>query len=190
MTKATIFGKGNMGSAIAGILAAGGADVEHIDTATENATVTGDIVILAVPYPAFGDILATYGDQFAGRIVVDITNPIDFQTFQLAVPADSAAAAELAAALPSSKVLKAFNTNFAASLVGKTVGDNPTTVLIAGDDADAKAALAAAVTAGGVKALDVGPLTSARELEALGLLQLQLAIGQKIGFTGGFSVTA
>jgi predicted dinucleotide-binding enzyme len=189
MTTATIFGKGNMGGAIAGILAAGGTDVEHIDTSSENATVTGDIVILAVPYAALSDITAKYGDQLAGKIVVDITNPVDFTTFQLAVPADSSAAAELAAALPASTVLKAFNTNFAGSLIGKSVGQNPTTVLIAGDDENAKSALAAAITAGGVDAIDAGSLAAARELEALGYLQLQLAVGQKIGFTGGFTVT-
>jgi len=189
MTKATIFGKGTMGQAIAGILAAGGADVEHIDTASQNATVNGDLVVLAVPYPALAEIAAAYGDQLAGKTVVDVTNPVDFQTFQLAVPADSSAAAELAALLPASHVVKAFNTTFAASLIGKTVGEHPTTVLIAGDDDDSKTALAAAIAAGGVEAVDVGPLSAARELEAVGFLQLQLAIGQKIGFTGGFSLT-
>jgi hypothetical protein len=124
MTKATIFGKGNMGGAIAGILAAGGTDVEHIDTSSENAIVNGDIVILAVPYAALSDIAAKYGDQLAGKTVVDITNPVDFTTFQLAVPADSSAAAELAAALPASTVLKAFNTNLAGSLAAKSVGQN------------------------------------------------------------------
>lgn len=187
--KATVFGKGNMGSAIAGILAAGGADVEHIDTSSTNATVNGDIVILAVPYPALSAIASAYGDQLVGKVVVDITNPVDFQTFQLAVPTDSSAAAELAQALPQAKVLKAFNTNFAGSLVSKSVGDHSTTVLVAGDDADAKAALADAITAGGVDVIDAGALTAARELEAFGYLQLQLAIGQKIGWTGGFSLT-
>ncbi|KQR89690.1 diguanylate cyclase [Microbacterium sp. Leaf179] len=189
MTKATIFGKGNMGGAIAGILAAGGTDVEHINTSSENAIVNGDLVILAVPYTALSDIAGKYGDQLAGKIVVDITNPVDFTTFQLAVPADRSAASELAAALPASIVLKAFNTNFAGSLVSKSVGQNPTTVLIAGDDEAAKATLAAVVTAGGIDAIDAGSLAVARELEAIGYLQLQLAVAQKISFTGGFTVT-
>jgi predicted dinucleotide-binding enzyme len=97
--------------------------------------VNGDIVILAVYYPAVKDIIAQYADKLAGKIVVDITNPLNVETFDsLVVPADSSAAAELAAALPSSRVLKAFNTNFAATLGEKSVGPNPTTVLIAGDD--------------------------------------------------------
>jgi predicted dinucleotide-binding enzyme len=189
MTKATIFGDGNMGSAIAGVLTAGGATVEHITTADEGASVNGDLVILAVPYPALESITAAYGDQLAGKTVVDITNPVDFQTFDsLTVPADSSAAAELAAALPDARVLKAFNTNFAATLGSQSVGDLPTTVLIAGDDADAKAALADAVTAGGVQAIDAGGLARARELEAVGFLQLTLAVGEKVGWTGGFGI--
>src|SRR6476661_2000578 len=176
MTRVTIFGSGNMGTAIDSVLSAGGADVEHIGSADTNATVAGDIVILAVPYPALEGIVASYGPQFAGKIVVDITNPLNFETFDsLTVPADSSAAAELAAALPSSKVVKAFNTTFAATLGAKTVGPNKTTVLIAGDDADAKATLATAISAGGVDAVDAGTLTRARELEAIGFLQLTLA---------------
>jgi 8-hydroxy-5-deazaflavin:NADPH oxidoreductase len=190
MATVTIFGDGNMGSAIANVLTAGGATVDHITTADQGrGTVTGDLVILAVYYPALDSIVSAYGDQLAGKTVVDITNPLNLETFDsLTVPADSSAAAELAAALPSSKVLKAFNTTFAGTLAAKTVGPNPTTVLIAGDDADAKAQLAAAVTAGGVEAVDAGPLSRARELEALGFLQLTLAMGEKIGWTGGFGL--
>jgi predicted dinucleotide-binding enzyme len=189
MTSVTIFGSGNMGTAIAGVLTAGGAVVEHVGSADSDATISGDIVILAVPYPALGDIAAKYGPQLAGKVVVDITNPLNFETFDsLTVPADSSAAAELAAALPSSRVLKAFNTTFAATLGAKAVGPNKTTVLIAGDDADAKAALAAAIIAGGVDAVDAGALSRARELEAVGFLQLTLAVAGKIGWTGGFGI--
>jgi predicted dinucleotide-binding enzyme len=190
MTNATIFGDGNMGSAIAGVLTAGGATVNHITTSDNGSgSVSGELVILAVPYPAVAEIVRTYGDQLAGKTVVDITNPVDFQTFDsLVVPTDGSAAAELADALPSSKVLKAFNTTFAATLATKSVGPNPTTVLIAGDDADAKAELAATLKAGGVEALDAGSLRRARELEAVGFLQMGLALSEKVGWTGGFGV--
>ena len=187
MTSVTIFGDGNMGTAIADVLSAGGATVDHITTSTEDPKVTGDLVVLAVPFPAVADIAEKFADQLAGKTVVDITNPINFSTFDsLTVPADSSSAAELAKALPSSNVLKAFNTTFAATLAAKQVGPTTTTVLIAGDDADAKATLADAVTAGGLDASDVGGLNRARELESLGLLQIGLAIGEKISWTGGF----
>ena len=187
MTSVTIFGDGNMGTAIADVLSAGGATVDHITTSTEDPKVTGDLVVLAVPFPAVADIAEKFADQLAGKTVVDITNPINFSTFDsLTVPADSSSAAELAKALPSSNVLKAFNTTFAATLAAKQVGPTTTTVLIAGDDADAKATLADAVTAGGLDASDVGGLNRARELESLGFLQIGLAIGEKISWTGGF----
>ena len=189
MTHVSILGTGTMGSAIAGIAEKGGHTVELLGRDAGSQAVTGDIVVLAVPYPALGDIVAQRGEQLAGKVVVDITNPLDFETFDsLVVPADSSAAAEIAAALPSSKVLKAFNTTFAATLASGSIGGEPTTVQIAGDDADAKAQLAEVVTAGGLRAIDAGSLRRAREMEALGFLQLTLAAADKISWTGGFAV--
>jgi predicted dinucleotide-binding enzyme len=151
--------------------------------------VKGDIVVLAVPHPAVQYILEKYGEQLAGKIVVDITNPLDFETFNsLVVAPDSSKAAEIAAELPSSRVLKAFNTTLASALDTKKVGPNTTTVLVAGDDADAKETLIAAVKAGGLDAIDAGPLSRARELEAIGFLQLMLIFSQQIAGTGGFAV--
>lgn len=63
-----------------------------------------------------------------------------------------------------------------------------TTVLIAGDDADAKASLAAIIEAGRLRAVDAGSLTRAHELEALGFLQLTLAAGNKTSWTSGFAL--
>ncbi|NNU25943.1 NADPH-dependent F420 reductase [Isoptericola sediminis] len=199
----SIIGAGNMGTAIAGLALAAGSEVqvvardvtaaEAVDPAVDAAELgkplTGDVVVLALPYPALDDVVATYGDQLAGRTVVDITNPLDFSTFDaLVVPADSSAAAELAAAVPGASVVKAFNTNFAATLATGTVGDVPTTVLAAGDDADAKAALAAALDGSAVRVVDAGSLRRARELEALGFLQLTLAAGEKTAWTTGFAL--
>jgi 8-hydroxy-5-deazaflavin:NADPH oxidoreductase len=192
MAHVSILGTGNMGQAIAGIVGKGGNTVELIGENDTAKPVTGDVVVLAVPYGAVADIVAQRGDQLAGKVVVDITNPLNFETFDsLVVPADSSAAAEVAAALPQSRVLKAFNTTFAATLASGTVGgQQPTTVLIAGDDADAKSLLAGIVSSGGVRAVDAGSLRRARELEALGFLQLTLAAGEKIAWTGGFAVIA
>ena len=186
----TIFGTGSMGQALSSLAAKGGNSVQIIDS-DDTAEVTGDIVILAVPYASVAGIAAERAAQLAGKIVVDISNPLDFETFDsLVVAADSSAAAELADALPNARVLKAFNTTFAGTLSAGVVGANPTTVLIAGDDGDAKAQLAEVVTAGGLRAIDAGSLRRVRELEALGFLQIGLAAGEKIAWTGGFAVTA
>lgn len=190
MTSFTIIGDGTMGTAIVGVLADGGsavATVTHDQVATD--PIDGEIVVLAVPYPAVAEILAARRADLAGKIVVDITNPLDFETFDsLVVPAGSSAAAEIQAELPDSRVLKAFNTTFAATLTSKRVGGLPTTVLVAGDDTAAKAALVAAVQAGGLRGVDTGSLARAHELEAIGFLQLTLAAGEKITWAGGFAV--
>lgn len=205
MSKVTVIGVGNIGSTVAAIAAKGGAvvqllgrDQEKVAAAAQQAgatagqvgdTLTGDIVVLAVPYPALAVLAEQYEGQFDGKILVDVTNPIDFATFDsLTVPADSSAAAELQALVPAAKVVKAFNTNFAATLATAKVGENDTTVLIAGDDDEAKQALVEVITAGGVNAVSAGSLKRARELEALGFLQLTLAAQEIVGWTGGFAV--
>lgn len=190
MTSFSIIGTGNMGTAIGAVLEAGGAQVEQITHAEVGSKeLTGDVVVLAVPYPAVDAVLDAYADQLAGKTVVDITNPLDFSTFDsLVVEAGSSATAAIQARLPQSAVVKAFNTNFAATLASGKIGDNQTTVLIAGDDQAAKEALASAIEAGGLKAIDAGSLKRAHELEAIGFQQLTLAAAEKIGWTGGFAL--
>lgn len=189
MTTFSIIGTGSMAQAIGGVLAAGGASVQSVAHA-ETPELTGDVVVLAVPHPALADIVTRFGAQLDGKVVVDITNPLDFSTFDsLVVPAGSSAAAELAAQLPGARVLKAFNTNFAGTLSSGTAGPSTTTVLVAGDDEAAKATLIASVEAGGLVGLDAGALSRAHELEAIGFLQLTLAAGEKISWTGGFNLS-
>jgi 8-hydroxy-5-deazaflavin:NADPH oxidoreductase len=191
MAHVSIIGTGNMGQAIAGVLSKGGSTVELFNESDAATALTGDVVVLAVPYGAVADIVVQRGEQLAGKIVVDITNPVNFETFDsLVVPADGSAAAEIAAALPESRVVKAFNTTFAATLASGRVGDNTTTVLIAGDDTDAKSLLAGIVAAAGLRAIDAGSLHRARELEALGFLQITLAAAEKVAWTNGFAVVA
>lgn len=189
MSTISIMGKGTMGQAIGSIVRQGGNTVDQLDR--QSTSVQGDIVILAVPYPALSAIVDQLGPALAGKTVVEITNPLDFSTFdRLLVSAGSSATEELAALLPDSSVLKAFNTTFSATLSSGTVGTSmaPTTVLIAGDDLEAKIALAQVITAGGLRAIDAGPLKRAHELEAIGFEQLVLAAGEKITWTGGFAV--
>jgi predicted dinucleotide-binding enzyme len=187
MSTISIIGTGNMGTALAGIFTDGGATVESVDRSNDP-TAFGDIVVLAVPYTALPEIAEKYRAQLAGKVVVDITNTVDFATFSPVHFEAGSGAADLAARLPESKVLKAFNTNLAPTLASKTVGDRTTTVIIAGDDADAKAELSAAITAGGVGVVDAGPLARARELEALGFLQMALVINEQMGWTDALGV--
>ncbi|WP_282945882.1 NADPH-dependent F420 reductase [Cellulomonas endometrii] len=201
MTSVTVIGAGNIGAAVARLALTAGADVQvltrdpakaaavdpRVTPGTVGDAVTGDVVVLALPYPALAEVADRYADGFAGRVVVDVSNPVDFATFDaLVVPAGSSATAELAERLPQARVLKAFNTTFAATLATGTIAGRPTTVLVAGDDADAKAALAGVVEGAGLRAVDAGSLRRAHELEALGFLQMTLAAGGKTSWTSGF----
>jgi hypothetical protein len=205
MTTVTVIGAGNFGSVVAGIAAKGGTGVQvlarDVDKAravagplggtagTVGDEVTGDVVVLAVPYGAVADLVEVYPSAFDGKVLVDVTNPVDFSTFDdLVVPADSSAAKQLQEAVPGAKVVKAFNTNFGGTLASGEIGSLPTTVLVAGDDADAKQILVELVTAAGLRGLDAGSLKRARELEAVGLLQMTLAGAEKISWGGGLAL--
>lgn len=189
MRTVSIIGTGTMAGAIGGVLDARGTTVHYIAHANSTATITGETVILAVMYPAIADVLAQYGDQLVDKTVVDVTNPVDLHTFDsLTVPAGSSATAIIAAQLPGSRVVKAFNTTPAATLTAKQVGPVRTSVLIAGDDTDAKSGLADLIETSGLAAIDAGALTRAHELESIGFLQLTLALRQKITWTGGFGI--
>ena len=111
MSHVSIIGAGNMGQAIATIVTKGGNTVEVFNSNDADKPVTGDVVFLAVPYPAVADVLAQRGDQLAGKVLVGITkSPLTFETFDpLVVPADASAAAKSASPPPRPRVLKAFN---------------------------------------------------------------------------------
>lgn len=205
MPSLSIIGTGAMGSAIAAVAVRGGAPVQLVDRdaakaeeaarqaggpathATLGDELTGDIVVLALPYGAVDEVLGACAEGLAGKVLVDITNPVDFATFDgLVVPADSSAAARIAERVPDASVVKAFNVNFAGTLASGRTGEATTAVLMAGDDADAKASLASVLEAAGLRAVDTGGLRRARELEALGFLQIALAAGERTSWTTGF----
>lgn len=204
MTSISIIGTGKMGSAVADLSARAGADIQivrrragtglfpdrtDVTYAAMGEALTGEVVVLAVPYEAYPDVLHHYRDRLGGKVVVEMSNPIDFTTYdQLLVPADSSAAAELARELPAAAVVKAFNVNFGDTLSTGTNGTTPTTVILAGDDPEAKIAVSDLVEAAGLRAVDAGPLSRARELEALGFLQIVLAAVAKTHYESGFAL--
>jgi predicted dinucleotide-binding enzyme len=204
MTSISIIGSGKMAGAIAEVAMRAGAGIQIIKRSAESMSaarpgfeygvmgdeLTGDLVVLAVPYGAYAGILEHYRDQLSAKVVIDISNPIDFSTYdELRSPADSSTAAELAKQLPEgAAVVKAFNVNLGDTLVSGTNGTTRTTVLYAGDYADAKMEVAALIEAAGMRAVDVGPLTRARELEAMGFLQIIMAALGKTRYESGFTL--
>jgi predicted dinucleotide-binding enzyme len=70
------------------------------------------------------------------------------------------------------KVVKAFNTTYAGTLVTGQVGGQPLDVFIAGDDEAAKNKVAELVKDGGMRPIDTGPLSRARQIEAMQFLHI------------------
>jgi NADPH-dependent F420 reductase len=202
----TIIGTGNMARGIATRALAGGHDVTLIGTEAGKAQslagelggsakagdrVEGDVAVLAVPYPAVSEVLSQRGDELSGKVIVDITNPLDFETFQPLILDAGSAAQEIADAAPDgARVVKAFNTTFAGTLVEGQVAGQPLDVFIAGDDDDAKATVRELVESGGLRPVDAGPLARAREIEALGYLHMALQQPLDTGFSSTVKVLA
>ena len=196
MASVTIIGAGNMSRGIGTRLVAGKADIQILAPDGEEASslandlsagggsvtgggtqerLAGDVVVLAVPYDAALEIAETRSDELAGKVVVDITNPVDWASFdRLATPEGSSAAEEIAKRAAGARVVKAFNTTFAGTLLAGEVAGQPLDVLLAGDDSDAKAQVTDLVEAGGMRAIDAGPLRRAHQLEHLGFLHMAL----------------
>ena len=188
----TIIGTGNMARGIGRRALAGGHSVTLLGTETAKAQaladdlsgnvragqvgdpLIGDVVVLAVWYPAVDDILGRYGDQLDRKVVVDITNPIDVDAFEPLQLEAGSAAQDIAAKAPSAQVVKAFNTTFAGTLAEGEVAGQPLDVLIASDHQDAKETVRRIVADAGLRPIDVGPLKRARELEALGYLHMAI----------------
>ena len=200
--KITIVGAGNMGRGIGTRAVAGGHEVEIIDrdpaaaqklaeelggsaSALEpGAPIGGELVAFAVYYPGIKDAVRQYRDQLAGRAVVDITNPVNTETWDsLATPPGVSSAEEIQQLVPQgTAVVKAFNTTFAGTLVAGEVEGQQLDVLIAGDDDGAKEKVAQLVTDAGMRAVDVGPLRRAQQLEQLGFLHISLQEPRGLGF--------
>ena len=209
----TIFGSGNMGRGIGTRMVAGGHSVTlvssnletaralaaelkkvagngtSVKSATPDTVQLGDVVILAVKYGVNMDLAKKLGSKLAGKVVVDIANPLNATYDDLATPSDTSSAEELAKVVPAgTKVVKAFNTTFAGTLVNGQVGGTPLDVFIAGDDEKAKQTVSQLIADGGLVPVDVGPLHRARQLEGLGLLGITLQFKQNLGFTTGWKL--
>jgi predicted dinucleotide-binding enzyme len=193
MSTISIIGTGGMAAAIGGLAAKAGHTVEVMSrdavkaralaeqigagatTGTFGAAPAGDIVILAVPYSAVLDVVKQYGEELAGKVLVDITNPVASDHTSFVTPGDSFGAKEITKAAPAdAKVVKAFNTQFSHVLAAGPVPGHPLDVFIAGDDEHAKARVSAFIESLGLRPMDTGPLSMARTLEHACLLSLGL----------------
>ncbi|WLQ07832.1 NADPH-dependent F420 reductase [Arthrobacter oryzae] len=193
MTDITIIGTGNMAAGIAARAASAGRSIQilsrdavaasalasatNASVGTTGKDIEGSIVILATFFDVSKEIASRYGTTLDGKTIVDISNPVNTDTYDsLTVPAGSSAAEEIQALVPGANVVKGFNTVFAATLAAGEVAGQTLDVLLAGDSDEAKAAVASFINDSGLRAVDVGPLRRARELEAFQLLVVGLQL--------------
>ena len=204
----TIIGTGNMARGIATRALEGGQTVTLLGTEQAKADalaqelpgevrtgqvgdpLTGDVVVLAVWYQAVPDVLARYSDQLDGKVVVDITNPVDPETYAPLTVEAGSVAQEIANTVPGAKVVKAFNTTFAGTLVEGEVAGTPLDVFLAGDDDEAKRIVAQLATDGGLRAVDVGPVALAHQLEGVGYVNMAIQPGLGTNYGSALKVVA
>ena len=189
--KVAIIGSGNVGSAVARAAKNTGHEVVVADVAAESlkalgdslgvettassseAVKTADAVVIAVPFGAVESVTSDIAGHVADKLVIDVTNPLKDDLTGLAT--DGTSGAELVQKqLPGAKVVKAFNTVFAANQDTAEVEGTQLDGFVAGDDADAKKQVSYFLEEIGFRPIDVGPLSTARYLEGMAFLNISL----------------
>jgi predicted dinucleotide-binding enzyme len=188
--KIAVIGKGNVGSALKSGLERAGHEVRTAGkdpSGVRDAAAWGEVIMLAVPFPAIDETIRELGDAVRGKVLVDVTNALT-PDFQLGLGFSTSGAEELQKKAPNAKVVKAFNTVFAQNMATGQVKGEALTCFVAGDDAVAKEQVLALGKGMGFDPVDAGPLKNARWLETLGYLNIQLGYMLKMGTQIGFKL--
>lgn len=150
---------------------------------TDNVTAAGEAetVVLTVPYSAHVSTLESVKEQLRGKVLVDVSVPLDPEhPRRMKMPAAGSATEEAQAVLgPDTKVVAAFQ-NVAAHLLRDPHHPIDCDVLVCGDDAEAKKTVMGLVARMGMQAYDVGPAESARVVEGLTSILIRLNIRHKV----------
>jgi 8-hydroxy-5-deazaflavin:NADPH oxidoreductase len=186
--KVAMIGTGNIGQSLGGALVGAGHELvlaarDQADAATiaeqlgaatadslTSAVDSADVVVLAVPYTALEDVANEVRDHVAGKVVVDVTNPMG------QAPAGTSAAQQLAAWLPEAHVVKAFNTTFAGLIANPDAHGQTLDALYATDSASAGETVAELIRSIGFRPVFAGGLAIAAQMEAMAGLNIQLQI--------------
>ena len=140
------------------------------------AAVDAEKVVLALPHAAVEDFLAAHASLLAGKIVVDVIVPLRFvHGVCESVPvADGSLGEHIQRLAPSARVVSAFK-NLSAEHLQRIDRPIEGDVLVCGDDAAAKAEVSSlAARVANLRAVDVGPLSSARALEPITVMLLNI----------------
>jgi predicted dinucleotide-binding enzyme len=128
-----------------------------------------DFVILAVPFDAVQSITIELGDALNGKVVIDVTN--NFAPEEMKGTSNAERIQQMA---PGARVVKAFNTIFAAKQPNPSIDGIQLDGFVAADDAAAKSEVLQLVQSMGFRPIDAGPLAMARALEGMGMLNISL----------------
>ena len=187
--KIGIIGKGNVGGAVKKGLDRAGYQVKMVGNdpkAVGEAAKWAEIIVLAVPFMAFDEVVREMGAAVNGKTVVDATN---IYTPEAVAAVGSRSGAEvLQEKIPRANVVKGLNTHFSDNMSSGHIGNQQLTFFVAGNDNDAKAKVLQLGRDLGFDAVDAGPLANAGLLESLGNLSILLAYAQGLGRNIGFKL--
>jgi predicted dinucleotide-binding enzyme len=150
-----------------------------------------EAVVLAVPWPAVTDALATSGD-LGGKILIDCTNPLRMGAggLELEIGHTNSGGERVAALAPGASVFKTLNqTGFANMQHAGDFTALPAAMFVAGDDAARKPTVLALVSDLGFQAIDAGPLRVARLLEPMAMLWIHMAMNRDAAMMQAFALT-
>jgi 8-hydroxy-5-deazaflavin:NADPH oxidoreductase len=164
-----------------------GAEAEVIQTLID-ARWKADIFILAVPYSAEAEIVTEIKDLAEGKIVISITNPINKDLTGFVTQPGTSAAEELQKLLPKSKVVKAFNTTFAADFTHPVIDGKQVDSFIAGDDEQSVKTVSEMIKTAGFNPIIAGGLQVSRTLENMQLLLMQLGLKYNYNWLAGWKI--
>lgn len=160
-----------------------------VGMANADAAIAADLVVMSVPYAAHADTLAGVREQVQGKVLIDVTVPMQPPKVRTVfVPEGHAAALEAQVILGDGvRVVSAFQ-NVSSERMADAESHVDCDVLITGDDQDAKADALRLVEAAGMRGLDAGPLANSVAAEAL--TPVLLYINKKYGVKGaGIRIT-
>lgn len=140
----------------------------------------GEVLVLAVPWQAVPAVLKE-ASPLLGTILLDVTNPLRTDGPGLAIGHTTSGAEEIAKLAPDARVVKAFNHVYWKNLDSRKFMTQRPTLFYCGDDAAAKRVAAQLGQDLGFEPIDAGPLTSARYLEPLAALWIELANYRGLG---------
>ncbi len=138
-----------------------------------DAAAFGDIVVISTMWAGTKNAISMADPKnFAGKTVIDTTNPLDFSSMPptLAIGHTDSAGETIQRLLPDAKIVKAFNTVGNPHMVHPDFPGGAPTMFFCGNDEEAKKAVAGILTSFGWEGIDIGGIEASRLLEPLAML--------------------